>query len=553
VAVDNYVFVDKTHYLEALELNAERLSVFLRPRRFGKSLFVSLLSHYYDIAQKENFDKLFSKYYIGKNPTPLAHSLYILKFDFSGIDTRNDEATYNGFLEKVKIAVQIFMQKYTVFDKSEQKAILGKNSPELVLNALLGRFSNIKGKIYLIIDEYDHFTNEVLLRDKSTFKDIVSQDGYVRKFYENIKTATGNGIVDRFFITGVSPVTLDSLTSGFNISTNISLNTSYHGLMGFTQHETEDLLDSILEDKTQRCKILEDMKKHYNGYQFHPDAPSQVYNSDMVLYFLREYQKKQAYPDNMLDMNIAPDYGKLKKMFHLLNFTNNWRAAEEILTKGTIAEFPILSFNFEIAFGRKEFINYLFYQGNLTVQGRDIVGQMVFKIPNLVIEELYWQFYADSIQEIYNFEATPERVKPSVLEMAMGNPKPFFDLIQEILQALSNRDYQNFDEKYVKAIIMAFAHQTGIFMILSERETTKSGYTDIAMLVRPNNPSEHAEFVFELKYLKKEDKKQLKKAQKEAKKQLQSYLDGDEMLKTRKNLSAYTVCVVKDEVFLEKI
>ena len=218
VSSNGYVFVDKTYLIPALE--KEHFVSYLRPRRFGKSLFLSVLEYYYDILHKDKFEKLFGKYYIGQHPTSLANSYRILNFNFSGINTDTRESSQQGFNFSVESSLIGFMKRYNCFTENEMNYVLGHDAEEM-----LNRFFYYYPKdysIYLLIDEYDHFTNEILYRNINEFKDSVSKNGYVRKFYEVIKTATQQGVVDRVFITGVSPITLDSLTSGFNIITHLT-------------------------------------------------------------------------------------------------------------------------------------------------------------------------------------------------------------------------------------------------------------------------------------------------------------------------------------------
>ena len=213
---NNYYYVDKTIYIEKLENLAERYIMFLRPRKFGKTLFTSTLENYYDILKEEKFEKLYGETYIGKNPTKLKNSYYILKFNFSGIDTTDAETTIKGFKEKVIASISDFIKSYNLdfYINSDMTA-------EGLLNNLLIAFKNQKQgkKIYVIIDEYDHFANELLGFNTDQFKNLVSKNGKVRKWYEILKEGT-ESVVDRIFITGVAPITLDSLTSGFNISSD---------------------------------------------------------------------------------------------------------------------------------------------------------------------------------------------------------------------------------------------------------------------------------------------------------------------------------------------
>ena len=213
---NDYYYVDKTMYIEKLENLAEPYIMFLRPRKFGKTLFTSMIENYYDIKKVDEFEKLYKDTYIGKNPTKLKNSYHILKFNFSGIDTTNEETTIKGFKESVAISIDGFAKKYSLdfYTNPELTA-------EGLLNALIEAFKvqRAEEKIYVIIDEYDHFANELLGFNTNQFKNLVSKNGKVRKWYEILKEGT-ESVVDRIFITGVAPITLDSLTSGFNISSD---------------------------------------------------------------------------------------------------------------------------------------------------------------------------------------------------------------------------------------------------------------------------------------------------------------------------------------------
>jgi hypothetical protein len=555
VATGEYVFVDKTNFIEKIEQTGERFTAFLRPRRFGKSLFLSLLEYYYDINRKEKFDKIFSKSYIGQHPTPTANSFRILKFDFSGIDTRNAESTYTGFVFSVKNTVGAFCQKNGIAYEVIASKIEALNSAEGIIDALFEYYPPSAPPICLLIDEYDHFTNEILLRNLEEFKTSVSLNGYVRKFYEVIKTASQSGVVDRFFITGVSPVTLDALTSGFNIAKQLTLRREFHDVMGFTEEQTRELLLMVLEDKSREEKIAETMRVYYNGYKFNANAENTLYNPDMVLYFLDNFMTYQTFPDEMLDENITPDYGKLKMIFERLKWTENRRVLEEVLREGAVTAKLIRQFNFvKIRFGQSEFVSFLFYLGNLTVFKTNEFGEHLFKIPNQVIKELYWEYYADVLAEFDNLPVSEDAVTPAVRLMAGGNHEAFFDLIRTALKQLSNRDYQKFNEKYVKLLIIAYAVQSEIFFVQSERETSLGGYIDLEFAIQPKNLHRpHYQYVFEIKYLKKENEHLLSEKQEEAENQLKNYLTTDTILKNAAKLRAFTLVVVKDEMFLKEI
>ena len=555
---DNYTFVDKTRFVELLE-SEERYSIFLRPRRMGKSLMVSILEYYYDILKKDKFESIFSKFYIGQHPTPNASKYRVLCFDFSGIDSQTEEGTFKFFLNKIKFVLETFMGKYGLLSEENRKRVLEASSP----GDLMGRFFEMfklwreqtgdEIPIYLIIDEYDHFTNEILIRDLGEFKRSVSQDGYIRKFYEAIKIATREGFVDRFFITGVSPVTMDGLTSGFNIGKHLSSSKRYHDMMGFREDEVRGLLNLVLKDKSREEQIMYDLKNWYNGYCFNKELNHTLYNSDMVLYFLDIFKQEQSYPQQMLDPNIMPDYGKLMRLFELANYRDNIAVLEEILQKGQLSSDQIFQFSFEQEFDRTAFVNLLYYLGNLTLNGVDEYDLPIFVIPNYVIKELYWKYFAHVLQKEANLPYESNNVMLGLRSAVAGDIGPLLELIEKLLQKLSNRDFQKFEEKYIKAILLAYIHQSRFYYARSEREIANDGYIDIELLRHPANYGKIQQYAIELKYLKQSEEGKLQSTMLAAKNQLQHYLEMDAELQSLKNLKAVAIVVVKDRVYWEEL
>ena len=553
VVTEGYSFIDKTPFIELLE-NEEKLVSFLRPRRIGKSFFISILEYYYDIRQKPKFEKIFGKTYIGQNPTPLASSFRVLKFNFSGIDTRDNESSESGFLLKIKTTLKSFLNIYNLFDKKAQTNILAQNNPAEMMTSFFQEYQQETMPIYLLVDEYDHFTNEILIRNLTEFKSSVSKDGYVRKFYESIKIATEDGSIGRFFITGVSPITLDSLTSGFNIVKHLTHSLEFNDLAGFTEDNVKTLLELVLEDKSRLTTIMKDMKLWYNGYKFNVDVEETIYNSNMVLYFLDEFKKNQKYPRQMLDPNIMPDYGKLKQMFQVANLEENIKVLEEILDKEEIASEQIYQFDMSGSFGQVEFVNFLYYLGNLTLKKTgnfDI--DMIYKIPNYVIGELYWRYYANVLKERNQLQYQDSAVRQTIYALAAGDVQPYFNLVESNLKSLSNRDFQNFNEKYVKMIMLLYAIESRAFYVPTERETTGGGYIDLEIYIRPNNTSKHAQYIFEIKYIKKGQEKTYETVKKAAIKQLKNYLKTDVFLQNKTDLQAIVVIFIKDTIRWERI
>jgi hypothetical protein len=555
----NYVFVDKTKYIELLELD-ESYSIFLRPRRMGKSLFVSILEYYYDILEQDKFESIFSKLYIGQNPTKGANAYRVLKMDFSGIDSQTEEATFKFFLDKIQQTLHAFIERYDLFAIEDRVKIKNADSPGSAMNRFFIELKIWKEKtgdkipIYIIIDEYDHFTNEILIRDLNEFNRSVSQDGYIRKFYEAIKIATQQGFADRFFITGVSPVTMDSLTSGFNIGSHLSGIKKFHDMMGFREDEVRDLLNLVLLDKSREEQILADLKNWYNGYCFNTDVSHTVYNSDMVLYFLKNFSDEQQYPQQMLDPNIMPDYGKLMKLFHVANYQNNLEVLDEILEKGHISSEQIFQFSFIKPFDKVDFVNLLYYLGNLTLKGTTAAGKPLFHIPNHVIEILYWQFYGYVLQEKSGMLEEINQLQDAMNStLEYGDIEPFLMFMEKILQNLSNRDFQRFNEKSLKISMLSLASMANFYYIRSEREIKNDGYIDLEFLKHPSKPGAPFQYVFELKYLKQADEDLLKSTMQAAKSQLKNYLAIDIELQKLNKLKAVAVVAVKDKIYWEEV
>jgi len=548
---EGYHYVDKTKYIEWLEESDESYLIFLRPRRFGKSLFVSILQHYYGIEFQSDFETLFGKYYIGQHPTPKKNSYWILRFNFSGIDTATPELTHLGFLHKVRNGVDDFMFKYLKVTAAKKTAILKEPQPNLMLNALMQEIKKQqKAGVYLLIDEYDHFANELLAYDFVAFQEAVSENGYVRKFYETIKNGADEAVIHEIFITGVSPITLDSLTSGFNIGTHFTLKAKFNEMMGFSETEVQSMLEAVIP-VDQQATVLVDMRKWYNGYLFNRKGKQGMYNSDMVLYFLIEYGDNEGYPDDMLDSNISSDYSKLRRLFALKTPLKNYQILKELVEGKKQFANIVKQFSFRREFTRNDFLSLLFYLGFLTIKGEK--GSFLkLGIPNYVIQRLYFDFFIARLVQRQEVPSHIDHLQQSMLEMAFeGNPQPFFQLIEQVLEHLSRRDYQRFEEKHIKAIIMALATQVDTYFVKSEREY-KGGYTDVLFLQRPPFEIDY-QYVFELKYLKKADSKNLATVQQLATTQLLAYVEGEEELNGMPNLQAWVVVIVKDKVHGKRV
>ena len=546
---EKYFYQDRTDFIEKLEKWYSNYPVFLRPRRFGKSLFISTLHYYYGLEHKEAFQNLFGALYIGQHPTEYANSYLVLRFEFSRIDTATHESTYQGFLANVLSGARTFLGAYSSFFTLEQQAIIenGK-SPEVIVKAIFDftKKNNIPHKIYLLIDEYDHFANELLSFDMERFKSDVSANGFVRKFYESLKTATGEGIVDRIFITGVSPITLDSLTSGFNISDNISQNPIFHDMMGFTHVEVEAILHKAAIPIANIPTLLSDLAAWYDGYFFTPEGNNPLFNPDMVLYFLKEYSVGYKYPSKMLDTNVISDYRKIKNIFKIGGEEiDKYELLEELVQNGSIDFSLTQLYNLEVEFTQDDFLSLLFYMGMLSVKKLSILGWRC-EIPNYVIKKLYFEYFSSIYLSKTRF-AKRQRPIAQTIEtfLSKGNPEPFFKITEQVLKENhSNRDEMVYGEKHLQTLMIGLLFPYESYFIHSEYEA-KRGYPDIFLERLPNKPLTF-DVVLELKYVKKSAKKKLPSIKKEAQMQLDGYMKSARF--ARPDVRGYYVVFLGGEV-----
>ena len=543
---DGYYYIDKTEYIKKIENLAEKRIMFLRPRKFGKTLFTSTLENYYDVAKANKFERLFRGTYIGQHPTKLKNKYYILKFNFSGIDTNSEETTMKGFKGKIITSIKEFIEKYELdffVDKSDEA--------EGILYNLIKAFSIQKSeeKIYVIIDEYDHFANELLGFNTSQFKNLVSKNGKVRKWYEILKEGT-ESVIDRIFITGVAPITLDSLTSGFNIGTDITQDREFNEMIGFTKDELEKMMEELEIEKEEQNKLLPIMKENYDGYKFSIKGKEKIYNSNMCLYFLKDYVRFKEIPTQLIDVNIASDYSKLGKMLDLCKGEEREKIIEKTVSGEGIVSDITEKFNPAIEFGEKELVSMLFYLGYLTIAGEEF-EKPELKIPNRVMKEIYSDYFIKILNKATDLQITESDYNEILREIALeGKIDKIIELMHKYLENLSNRDLVKFDEKYVKLIFYCIAMNLKIFRLKSEMEVQRK-YPDI-LLIPKDQEKGYKAVMIEFKYLKKSEEARLEEKQKEAKKQIEEYGEFEE-IKEIPNLYKYTVVAVNDKVYVEKV
>jgi len=552
---EGYAYIDRTSFIQTLESTGEKYVYFLRPRRFGKSLWLSTLHNYYGLEHKSDFHKTFQKLYIGQHTTSLANNYLVLALDFSQIDTQTNHSTFSGFLRNVKQGVLIFLQTYKDFFPEEQQEQVAKiEDPTSIISHLITITHKYapNRKIYLLIDEYDHFANEILAVRSTQFQKIVSQNGWVRKFYEAIKVGAAKSIIDRIFITGVSPITLDSMTSGFNIASNLTNSYTYHSLMGFTEQEVRQILKDINVSEDSFQETLHDMRKWYNGYKFNEEAENKLYNPNMVLYFAKTYIQRKKYPKQLLDPNITTDTSKLRSLFQ--NRNQNYRLhLQEILNhkRKPIYSYLTEMFSLEQDFSRQDFISLLYYMGMLTIVDEQL-GAKQFAPPNYVIEKLYHQYFFQKLLQEAQIPASKFKLHQTFRQIALQNDIPqLAKTMQELLALLVNRDSIRFDEKHVKITLLSLLLHTEIYTVHSEYPLGKQ-HADIVLIRKPQYPQIH-QFIFELKYVKKTQAHKLPQITKQATEQLQTYTKHP-TIKTLTNLKAWVIILTGlDDITLKEI
>ena len=543
---DGYYYVDKTMYIEKLENLPETNIMFLRPRKFGKTLFTSVLENYYDKNKKESFEKLYGNTYIGKNPTKLKNSYCILRFNFSGINTENEETTMKGFKEKVTISIEGFTKKYGI-----EFYINPEQTVEGMTRSLIEAFKIQKPqeKIYIIIDEYDHFANELLGFNTEQFRNLVSKNGKVRKWYEILKEGTET-VVDRIFITGVAPITLDSLTSGFNIGKDISQDIRFNEMMGFTREELVQILNNEEIPVEEQKKILPIMKENYDGYKFSMKAKNEIYNSNMCLYFLSEYSWSKEVPEDLIDVNIASDYNKVGKMLNLCKGENRLEILRKTVQGEPIINKIVKKFNPAIEFTENDMISMLYYLGYLTISG-ELVGIPELTIPNKVMKEIYADYFMQMMDKEAEFRIDNNANQEILIQLAQeGRIDKIVEILKIYLNNLSNRDLIKFDEKYIKLIFYCIAMNIKAYSTKSEMEVNRN-YPDILLVPRDSSKGYKAVMV-EFKYIKKGEVAKLEDKQKEAREQIERYSSFED-IKDIQGLRKYTIVVVTNDIYVEEI
>jgi hypothetical protein len=481
---ENAYYVDKTHYIPRIEAAPFYLFC-IRPRRFGKSLWLSVLQHYYDVNQADNFDLLFGETYIGQHPTPDRNSYLILFFNFALVNPAVDKVEAS-FEANGREEIGSFLRRYAqFFSEAERQSIMEAANVESQLRRIFTYATEKQLKIYLLIDEYDNFANTILTtHGQKAYHELTHGSGFFRYFFNLLKGTTAGQIagLTRLFITGVSPVTMDDVTSGFNIGTNISTDSRFNEMIGFTEAEVQTMLQEYQVVGWLRLPIpstMELLKEWYNNYLFGEEAETAMFNSDMVLYFLNAAEKRTKLPLQLIDQNIRIDYGKLRHLMAIDRRLNgNFSLLKKIIEEGSTTSPINASFPLEQLLNPENFISLLYYFGLLTMAGtRD--GSPLLRIPNRTVKDLMYGYLRSAYADVEVFKLDVWRLSRLLDDMAYrGDWRPFFDYLNEqIGQQASVRDHLH-GEKVIQGFLIAYLNVTHNFLTWSEREMG-GGFVDL--------------------------------------------------------------------------
>jgi len=489
---EDYFYVDRTGHIRLIEAVGKQL-LFLRPCRFGKSLLLSTLENYYDLAKADEFERLFGPLAIGQNPTPRHNQYFVLKWDFSAVDPQGEpqeikRALHNHFNNRIKFFAtyyQNFLPQPVEIDPLD-----AFSSFESVLIAI----QQSPHQLYLFIDEYDNFANEVFMVGQQTsqerYKALLYGEGTLKALFKVVKSASAGLGLDRVFITGVSPVVLSDMTSGYNVAKNVHLRPEFNDLCGFREEEVEATLKEIAIERDlpplKAMEALSLMQTFYNGYAFSYEASPFVYNPTLALYFMEHFQEAGQYPREILDSNLAMDREKI-------SYISRLPGGEEVVLNALTEEYPLNIQGLAHRFGVEDMLSatkdttfmasLLYYFGVLTIGDKTPFGEFTLKIPNLAVQRLY----VEQIQTLLlpDFRDIDAGKRAAQRLYQTGDMQALCDFVeQRYFKVSDNRDYRWANELTLKTAFLTLLFNDLFYIMASETRLERS-YADLTMIVRP--------------------------------------------------------------------
>ena len=531
IRLDGSLYVDKTAFLRLLE--DHNYVLFIRPRRFGKTCWLRTLECYYGRHHRDEFKAIFGGTDIGAAPTALRGRYLVLRFNFSGMDAA-PERMEERFEECCDIDLRACLrQNEDVFDVDAMREVSSQSSINTKLRSVFAIAREHGLPVYMLVDEYDNLANTVLARyGEAAYHSLTHDDGFYRTFFGTLKTGTDTGALERLFVTGVSPLAMDDVTSGFNIGRNLSLHPKLNAMLGFTEKDVRWVLNTYYktgEMGEHPDDALVTMRRWYNGYRFAEDAKEDVYNTDMVLYYVAESLGRSGPPLELIDDNVRVDYGKLR---HLLTargrLNGNFDLLRTAMTEGGAECRVKRSFPQRELDDRNNFLSLLHYFGLLSIRP-DPLGGPELVVPNQTAHQLLHAFLRDAYQDVGAFSVYIGDLERLMGRMArLGEWQAALDFLAEAIQAQTSvRDYLR-EEKMVQGFLAAYLGATDHFLFSTEREFGK-GFVDFCLepFVARHPQARHG-YLIELKYVKREDDEaKLDAAMAEATAQLARYLADD--------------------------
>ena len=545
VAEQNMYYVDKTMYLPLLEKQPRNL-FFIRPRRFGKSIFLSMLRAYYDIAQKEKFQKRFGNLWIGSRPTPLQGKFQVVYLDFSRASGGSGslEENFNNYCGMV---MDLFGKVYEpyYFPGFAQKM---EEQPDFVskLNYLNLHAAESGMRLYLIIDEYDNFTNIVLNEQgKDIYHALTHASGFYREIFKKFK-----GMFERIFMTGVSPVTLDDLTIGFNIGWNISTDYQFNMMLGFSETDVRTMfqyykdagqlpIDADIE------AMIREMKPWYNNYCFAEESlerDPKMFNCDMVLYYLRNYITLGKSPKEMIDPNTRTDYNKMKKLIQLDKLDGNRKGVlRKITEEGQIITNLITTFPAKEIAKPEIFPSLLFYYGMLTITATR-GSRLVLSIPNYNVRKQYYEFMLEEYQDKRHINLN--NLMDLFDEMAYeGHWRETLEFIAHAYKENSSVRSAMEGERNIQGFFTAYLSVNAYYLMAPEMELSH-GYCDLFLMPDLMRYEVKHSYILELKYLSVKDTEEKARTQwQEAVKQINEYAAAPRVWQLVQNTKLHCIII----------
>ena len=544
-------YVDKTPFIEQIE-ESNKYFFYIRPRRFGKTLTLSMLENYYDINKKDKFEEIFGKLYIGQNPTPEHNTYLIIHLNFAEVAAGLDDYK-DGLDNHCSLVFNFFCDIYAHILPAGIKEGLEKLTDAVSqLRFLCQKCQEVGKKIYLFIDEYDNFTNMILAHEEHLvrYRNQTHGEGYLRQFFNTIKGAAGNTL-GRVFVTGVSPVTMDDLTSGFNIGTNYSLSPKFNEMTGFTEEEVREMLDyygSVLPFNHTTDELIKVMKPWYDNYCFAIKSygKTTMYNSVMVLNFISNYiDNEYDIPDSMVETNIRIDYDKLRMLIrHDKEFAHDASIIQQLVTQGFVTGTLNENFPAERINDPDNFLSLLFYFGMVTIDGT-YKGETKFIIPNEVVRDQMYTYLLDTYKEN---DLVYDRYSKGKLESKLayhGEYKPYFEYIADCLKKYSSQRDKQKGEAFVHGFTLAMTSQNKFYRPISELDND-GGYADIFLSPLCDIYKDMVDsYIIELKYCKcQTTDEQVKKLFEEASAQISRYAESDMVREAVKTTKLHKLVVI---------